>query len=1258
MKIVIDLQACQTASRFRGMGRYSLALAQAMARKPRGHELWLALSGALPEAIDHIRESFAGLIPKEHIVSFAVPGPVAGNILPPSHRVRVAELTREVFLADLKPDFIHVSSMFEGWVDDAVTSLGRLPFSIPSAVTFYDLIPLRHPETYLHDPAMRAWYQRKIASLRRADLLLAISAHAKSEAVAELGIQEDAVVNISAAAEPCFKRLALSPESERLIRARYQVAKPFVMYAGGFDARKNIDSLLTAFSRLDQQTIASHQLLIVGKSGADSQAHLTRLARQCGLAEDKVIFTGYVDDLDLVALYNLCALFVLPSLHEGFGLPALEAMACGAAVIGADRTSIPEVLGLREALFDPFQVPAITAKLSEALNDPDLRQRLREHGGRQAGEFSWERSAQSALAAMEAVFEKRQPLSGRSQNDLPAAKKRQPLAYVSPLPPAKTGIADYSAELLPALAEFYAITLIDEDPEAVLPELRKLYPVRSADWFADHAADFPRILYQFGNSPFHKRMFALLARHPGTVVLHDFFLSSVVHWMESAGHYGDFFSKALFAGHGYAALAEESTCTPQAAVLKYPCNYEVLTEAAGVIVHSGHARDLTACWYGQAALDEMRVIPQVREIPQALSREQARARLGLADDLFLLCSFGQLAPVKLNHRLIEAWLGSCLGADPKCRLLFVGQHADPDYSRIIERAMANQAAPGNIAITGFVTPELFRDYLAAADAAVQLRSGSRGETSRAVLDCLAHGLPLIINAHGAMAEWPEDILIKLADDFAPRALSEALDRLAADAFLRRTLSQKAVAHVRAQHDPKLVAAAFFAAIEDFAATSRRAHYRALLPALARELEADPESCPDLPATTAACLAHNRRDGMPRQLLVDVSNLVREDLRTGIERVTRAILLQLLCNPPQGFRIEPVFADNGQYRYAHRFSRQLLGISAPVPVDLPIDFRQGDLFLGLDLAIEKIIANERGLTRMQDLGVELFFVVYDLLPVSLPGCFPDFVGRIFPQWLSAVAHLSTGLLCISRSVADELAEWLGQHPIPGRQPPAVGFFHLGADLEKSQPSDGLPPEAGAVLRRIKALPTLLMVGTIEPRKGHRQALAACEQLWAEGLEVNLVMVGKMGWMMEDLAETLAAHPELNRRLFWLSGISDEYLARLYAASAALLAASEGEGFGLPLIEAARHHLPILARDLPVFREVAGEFATYFAGNSAAALALAIKNWLAGYQAGSYRKSDEMEWLKWEESAAQLVAALLAMKRTPPLGAFCSKAQTFK
>ena len=162
----------------------------------------------------------------------------------------------------------------------------------------------------------------------------------------------------------------------------------------------------------------------------------------------------------------------------------------------------------------------------------------------------------------------------------------------------------------------------------------------------------------------------------------------------------------------------------------------------------------------------------------------------------------------------------------------------------------------------------------------------------------------------------------------------------------------------------------------------------------------------------------------------------------------------------------------------------------------------------------------------------------------------------------------------------------------------------------------------------------MVGTLEPRKGHAQTLAAFEQLWAEGVEVNLVIVGKHGWMVEDLIERLQYHPELGKRLFWLDGISDEYLEKVYSASSCLIAASYGEGFGLPLIEAAQHNVPIIARDIPVFREVAGGHAFYFDSKKENDLAKIVSDWLELYKKNQHPVSGSMSWITWKESAEKL------------------------
>ena len=167
----------------------------------------------------------------------------------------------------------------------------------------------------------------------------------------------------------------------------------------------------------------------------------------------------------------------------------------------------------------------------------------------------------------------------------------------------------------------------------------------------------------------------------------------------------------------------------------------------------------------------------------------------------------------------------------------------------------------------------------------------------------------------------------------------------------------------------------------------------------------------------------------------------------------------------------------------------------------------------------------------------------------------------------------------------------------------------------------------------------MVGTVEPRKGHAQVLDAFEQLWAKGGSERLVIVGKPGWMLDDFVGRLKRHAERGRRLVWIEEASDEYLGQLYSASACLIAASHGEGFGLPLIEAAAHGLPIIARDIPVFREVAGDHAFYFGASSAEGLADAIVQWLQLDRAGKAPSSTDMPRLSWAESAANLQRLLL-------------------
>lgn len=1251
MRIVIDMQGTQTESRFRGIGRYTMSFTHAVVRNRGNHEIILALNGLFPDTIEPLRAAFDGLLLQENIRVWGAVAPVACVSSANDWRRQSGELLREAFLASLKPDIVHVSSLFEGYIDDAITSLGRFDRTTPVSVTLYDLIPLLNPDHYLKpNPRYAQYYQCKIEYLKQAAIFLAISEFSRQEGVSHLGVLEEKTVNISTAIEPHFHPRTIDENAATQFRAKFGITRPFLLYTGGADERKNLPRLIEAYGALPVSLREGHQLVFAGKMLECHIIQFRQLAKVAGLKTDELIFLGYVSDEELVQLYNLCKLFVFPSWHEGFGLPALEAMACGTPVISANTSSLPEVIGLDEALFDPFDVKAITAKLAQALEDNDFRTRLRHHGHRQAKKFSWDETAKRAIATWESL----QIATPRQEPALPGRKPR--LAFVSPMPPERTGIADYSAELLPALSDYYDIDVVVAQERVDDPLGNRYGRVRDVAWLCANARHVDRVLYQMGNSSFHQHMLPLIAEIPGIVVLHDFYLSGLMAWLELHAWADHAWTKALYDAHGYAAVQARYR-NADAAKQRYPVNAHILWNARGIIVHSEYSRDLARRWYGGDWGADWRVIPLLRTQRNNLDKVEARRRIGLGEADFLVCSFGFLDVTKLNYRLLQAWLASELAKNKHCHLVFVGENHGGDYGAELLKTIHASDCRDRIRITGFASPEIFKQYLAAADVAVQLRTQSRGETSAAVLDCMNHGLPVIVNAHGTMAELDRDAVLILPDEFDTAVLVDALEGLWRSPEQRQRLGQQAHKRISEYHAPGACARQYAEAIESVHAHTANG-LPTLIQTLANETTFQPADA-DLLQLAAVIGRNHPLPRLAKRLYLDVTAISRSDLKTGIERVARALTMALLESPPEGYRIEPVYLTHENeawcYRHARRYTLGLMGCVTDGLEDEIVEPEVGDELLGLDLSGDMLIQAEQfGLFRdYRNRGVLVYATVFDLLPVRSPEVFPPGADRIHRKWLETISTFD-GAVCISKAVADDLRVWQDSEGLTWENCRAycIGWFHLGADVGNSAPTRGLPPDAEEVLRKLKARPSFLMVGTIEPRKGYRQTLDAFEHLWREGLDVNLVIVGREGWkdlpnsMRRDIPQTierLRNHRLLNNRLFWLDGISDEYLERIYAASSCLIAASYGEGFGLPIIEAAQHKLPIIARDISVFREVAGEHAYYFKAKTSDDLANDIKVWLRLFDSKQHPKSDEMHWLAWKESARRLAEIILPRAR---------------
>jgi glycosyltransferase involved in cell wall biosynthesis len=291
-----------------------------------------------------------------------------------------------------------------------------LRLACPLVVTIHDMIWHTPPAAQalgLKRMLMARYYQTvpRLAA-QRAAAVITISQAAKQRIVAELGLKPEQVTVTYAAAGPDFGHIK---DEQRLsqVRQRFALENGYILAIGSADPRKNMATLIAAYSRLPQALQARHPLVIVWTHSLLSE-QMAHLVDSLGLG-NCIRFVQSVSNEELCSLYNMAALFVFPSREEGFGLPLLEAMACGTPVIAADNSSIPEVAGDAAVFVDAEDAPAMTSVITAILTDTARRRGLIERGYQRAAGFSWARCAEETLSIYQAVgLAKRSPLPGRA----------------------------------------------------------------------------------------------------------------------------------------------------------------------------------------------------------------------------------------------------------------------------------------------------------------------------------------------------------------------------------------------------------------------------------------------------------------------------------------------------------------------------------------------------------------------------------------------------------------------------------------------------------------------------------------------------------------------------------------------------------------------------------------------------------------------------------------------------------------------------
>ena len=993
MRLVYDLFACQTGSRVRGIGRYNDSLVTAMARLRGEHRLIALADGtdAYQASAESLRQHFHSRLPAGDFTCYTYPPRAAFGADGDAFSTVATTLIHQAWRA-VQADAILLHP-FEGWHEAGIAPL-PLPAERSSALQValvYDFIPWLFPEQYLKDPAYKSWYLLRLEALSRCDLLLAISNATRDDAIRVLGIAPERVVNISGAVSAHFQ------PTLRLPPAEFGIRRPFVLYTGNVDYRKNLDGMLAAYALLPSAMRASHQLVL--NQVGDPIAFRRKVAA-LGLREDEVITTGHISDSDLITLYSHCKLFVFASLYEGFGLPILEAMSCGAPVIAADNSSIPELVGCADMLFAAAHPRDIAAAMQHALSNDAFRADIAKYSRQRAQTFSWDRCAALAWHALE-----------------------QATAHVKPMPRVRIALVVASSDpsnptmrfclsLLPLLAAHLDVDVYTNtrcDPVESTPNHH------SVETLPTRRHEYATVLWHFDDDAEHAFMLPLMQLWPGAILTHAHSCKEAMQALDRTDAFQGAWSAELLHQYGVQGLLMAVT-EPVPLALPH----------AGVTLH------LNAAERSEPSLAAMRCWP-------ALQR-------AIADD-------AQYATDRVADNLIKT--------------------APAETTRSVLTTQVARHLAGNVAIAN-----------------------------------------------------------------APR------------------------------------------------------------------------------------------------LLVDVTQLAHTDAMTGIQRVVKQIA-RGLCAPDTCPRpVELVEMIDGQLRRARHVVASLFNLDlASIPAQ-QIAIHPGDTLLMIDSSWQQYGHFIPIFASLRRHGGYLVTVVYDLIPLQRPALFDPLLVDVFKSWIDLAIQHSDTLLCISRAVADDVTAFIETRDSVPPRPLSIRSWPLGADLPASIHS-GSVRAAVLQLAMPAEAPLFLMVGTIEPRKNHAFVLDAMEMLWERGIAIRLVIAGQAGWQVDAVMQRISRHAQFGHQLFFIEEFTDAEINICYHAATALIAASVAEGFGLPIVEAALHGTPVLASDIPVFREVGGTGTSYFSLSAPVCLADAIERFLSLSQTDRGAMTSQIPTVNWVGSVAVLL-----------------------
>lgn len=309
------------------------------------------------------------------------------------------------------------------------------------------------------------------------------------------------------------------------------------------------------------------------------------------------------------------------------------------------------------------------------------------------------------------------------------------------------------------------------------------------------------------------------------------------------------------------------------------------------------------------------------------------------------------------------------------------------------------------------------------------------------------------------------------------------------------------------------------------------------------------------------------------------------------------------------------------------------------LETAVDLLSGDIYFMPEFQVRgvQIPADYPHPQQLREQGIKTYAVVYDILPLQYPQYFEKKTAKEFHNYLNDILSDYDGILTDSKAVSDDIIEYIKEgHSIQLHHPVKLGYFHNGVDPRREWKENSVVAQS---ISDFFASEVFLMVGTVEPRKGHEVVLKVFEKLWSEEFQGKLCIIGHVGWNMGKFVGVIKEHKQYGDKLLFLEGASDDVLQYAYKNATALIQASAGEGFGLPLIEAGSYGLPVICSDIPVFHEVAGENAIYFDRSHPETLEKIISEYNDMLERGLVPDSNQIQSVSWRECARRVANVML-------------------